>query len=86
MACGSAVGSFLENTTDATTIKKIGSNLNGWRFSRALFMPDSRTGSEHKRAALSRTCVKYILATHMASVAESKKTILSKRGPYQSIK
>jgi len=77
---------FPGNTTDVTTIKKIKSDLRGWKLSRAMFVADSGMNSKENRAELSRACGKYILATRMASVSEVKKTVLSKRGPYQNIK
>ncbi len=77
---------FPGNTTDVTTIKKIRSDLRGWRLSRALFVADSGMNSKDNRIELSRACGKFILATRMASVSEVKKTVLSKRGPYQAIK
>jgi len=77
---------FPGNTTDVTTVKRIRADLRGWKLSRALFVADSGMNSEDNRAELSRAFGKYILATRMASVSEVKKTVLSKKGPYQSIK
>lgn len=76
---------FPGNTTDVTTIEKIKSDLRGWNLGRTLFVADSGMNSEENRKELSRACGKYLLATRMASVAEIKKKVLSKRGRYKVI-
>jgi len=77
---------FAGNTTDVTTVEKVRSDLRGWNLNRAIFVADSGVNSEDNRVELSRACGKYLLATRMASVAEIKKDVLTKRGRYTVIK
>jgi len=77
---------FPGNTTDVTTVEKVRSDLRGWNLNRAIFVADSGVNSEDNRVELSRACGKYLLATRMASVAEIKKDVLTKRGRYTVIK
>lgn len=74
------------NTADTSTIKKIRADLRGWNLGRALFVADSGMNSEDNRAELARACGKYLLACRMASVAEIKRDVLSKRGRYMVFK
>lgn len=77
---------FPGNTTDVTTVEKVRFDLRGWNLNRAIFVADSGVNSEDNRVELSRACGKYLLATRMASVAEIKKDVLTKRGRYTVIK
>ena len=77
---------FDGNTTDVNTIEKVRSDLRGWNLNRALFVADSGMNSQTNKEELSRACGKYLLATRMASVAEVKRDVLSKRGRYSKIK
>ena len=74
------------NTTDSSTIEKVRADLRGWNLGRAMFVADSGMNSEDNRAELARACGKYILACRMASVAEIKRDVLSKRGRYTVFK
>jgi transposase len=53
---------------------------------RALFVADAGMNSEDNRQELARACGKYLLACRMASVAEIKREVLSKKGRYTAIK
>lgn len=77
---------FPGNTSDVTTVEKVRSDLRGWNLGRAMFVADSGMNSEDNRAELARACGKYLLACRMASVAEIKQQVLSKRGRYVAIK
>ncbi len=77
---------FPGNTSDASTVKKIRSDLKGWSLGRAMFVADSGMNSEDNRKELARACGKYLLACRMASVAEIKRDVLSKRGRYTVFK
>jgi transposase len=77
---------FPGNTADSTTIEKVRSDLRGWSLGRALFVADAGINSEDNRQELGRACGKYLLACRMASVAEIKRDVLSKRGRYTVIK
>jgi len=74
------------NTTDSSTIEKVRADLRGWNLGRAMFVADSGMNSEDNRAELARACGKYLLACQMASVAEIKHDVLSKRGRYTVFK
>jgi len=74
------------NTTDSSTIEKVRADLRGWNLGRAMFVADSGMNSEDNRAELARACGKYLLACRMASVAEIKRDVLSKRGRYTVFK
>ena len=73
---------FPENTADVSTVEKIRADLRGWNLGRAMLVADSGMNSETNRAELSKACGKYLLACRMASVAEIKRDVLSKRGRY----
>ena len=77
---------FPGNTTDVSTVEKVRADLRGWDLGRAIFVADSGVNSVENREELSRACGKYLLATRMASVAEVKRNVLSKRGRYTVIK
>jgi hypothetical protein len=77
---------FPGNTSDASTVKKIRADLKGWSLGRAMFVADSGMNSEDNRKELARACGKYLLASRMASVAEIKRDVLSKRGRYTVFK
>ena len=77
---------FPGNTTDVNTVEKVRSDLRGWSLGRALFVADAGINSEDNREELGRACGKYLLASRMASVAEIKRDVLSKRGRYTVIK
>jgi transposase len=47
-----------------------------------MFVADSGMNSEDNRSELAKACGKYLLACRMANVAEIKRDVLSKRGPY----
>jgi hypothetical protein len=70
------------NTSDVATVEKVRSDLRGWKLGRALFVADSGMNSEDNRSELARACGKYLLACRMASVAEIKRDVLTKRGRY----
>jgi len=70
------------NTADSTTVKRVRDDLRGWNLGRALFVADAGMNSEDNRAELAKACGKYLLACKMASVAEIKRQVLSKRGRY----
>jgi transposase len=74
------------NTADTSTVEKVRTDLRGWNLGRALFVADSGMNSEDNRAELARACGKYMLACRMASVAEIKRDVLSKRGRYTVFK
>jgi transposase len=74
------------NTADVSTVEKVRSDLRGWNLGRALFVADSGMNSEDNRVELAKACGKYLLACRMASVAEIKKDVLSKRGRYTVFK
>jgi transposase len=77
---------FPGNTTDVNTVEKVRADLRGWDLGRAIFVADSGMNAIENRQELSRACGKYLLATRMASVAEIKREVLSKRGRYTVIK
>jgi len=77
---------FPGNTADATTVKKVRTDLRGWNLGRTIFVADSGMNSEENREELSRACGKYLLATRMASVTEVKRGVLTKRGRYTVIR
>ena len=77
---------FPGNTSDFTTVEKVRNDLRGWQLGRAMFVTDSGMNSEENRIELARACGKYLLACRMASVAEIKQKVLSKRGRYVAIK
>ena len=74
------------NTADSTTIETVRKDLRGWNLGRALFVADAGINSEENRQELARACGKYLLATRMASVAEVKKEVLTKRGKYTTLR
>jgi hypothetical protein len=74
------------NTADSSTVEKVRADLRGWNLGRAMFVADSGMNSEDNRAELARACGKYLLACRMASVAEIKRDVLSKRGRYTVFK
>ncbi|MCK5027782.1 MAG: IS1634 family transposase [Candidatus Pacebacteria bacterium] len=76
---------FPGNTSDVDTVKRVRTDLRGWKLGRALFVADSGMNSKENRKELARACGKYLLATRMASVSEVKKDVLSRRGPYKVI-
>jgi len=73
---------FPGNTSDVSTVDKIRADLRGWKLGRALFVADSGMNSESNRNELAKACGKYLLACRMASIAEIKRDVLSKRGRY----
>ena len=77
---------FPGNTADVSTMEKIRVDLRGWNLGRAMLVADSGMNSETNRAELSKACGKYLLACRMASVAEIKRDVLSKRGRYTVFK
>jgi transposase len=77
---------FPGNTTDSDTIKRVRSDLRGWKLGRTLFVADAGINSESNRSELARACGKYILATRMASVSEVKRDVLSRRGRFSKIR
>lgn len=77
---------FPGNTTDSSTVQQVRSDLRGWSLGRALFVADAGINSQDNRQELGRACGKYLLASRMASVAEIKRDVLSKRGRYTVIK
>ncbi|MHC4784042.1 MAG: IS1634 family transposase [Planctomycetota bacterium] len=74
------------NTADVSTVEKVRSDLRGWNLGRALFVADAGINSEGNRAELAKACGKYLLACRMASVAEIKRDVLSKRGRFTVFK
>jgi len=74
------------NTADVSTVAKVRADLRGWNLGRAMFVADSGMNSESNRAELARACGKYLLASRMASVAEIKRDVLSKRGRYTTFR
>jgi len=77
---------FPGNRADVTTVEKVRAELRGWDLGRAIFVGDSGINSVENREELSRACGKYLLATRMASVAQVKRDVLTKRGRYTVIK
>ncbi|MCX5883074.1 MAG: transposase [Deltaproteobacteria bacterium] len=73
---------FPGNTTDVDTIERVRKDLRGLKLGRALFVADAGMNSEKNRKELGRACGKYLLASRMASVAEIRDSVLSKRGRY----
>jgi transposase len=73
---------FPGNTADVSTVEQIRSDLRGWKLGRAIFVADSGMNSEDNRTELAKACGKYLLACRMASVAEIKREVLTKRGRY----
>jgi transposase len=76
---------FPGNVADVTTVERVRAELRGWNLGRAIFVADAGINSVDNREELSRACGKYLLATRMASVAEVKGAVLSKRGRYTVI-
>ena len=74
------------NTADVDTVQQVRSDLRGWNLGRALFVADSGMNSEENRGELARACGKYLLACRMASLAEIKRDVISKRGRYTVFK
>ncbi|MBC2710217.1 MAG: IS1634 family transposase [Desulfosarcina sp.] len=70
------------NTADVSTVEKVRADLRGWNLGRAMFVADSGMNSEGNRSELAKACGKYLLACRMANVAEVKRDVLAKRGPY----
>jgi transposase len=70
------------NTADVSTVEKVRADLRGWNLGRAMFVADSEMNSEDNRCELAKACGKYLLACRMANVAEIKRDVLTKRGPY----
>jgi transposase len=70
------------NTADVSTVEKVRADLRGWDLGRAMFVADAGMNSEDNRSELAKACGKYLLACRMATVAEIKRDVLSKRGPY----
>lgn len=77
---------FPGNTADVSTVETIRADLKGWKLGRALFVADSGMNSEDNRTELAKACGKYLLACRMASVAEIKKEVLTKRGRYSTFR
>tara|TARA_B100000315_G_scaffold143111_1_gene132091 strand:+ start:228 stop:1919 length:1692 start_codon:yes stop_codon:yes gene_type:complete len=77
---------FPGNTADVSTVEQIRADLRGWNLGRAIFVADGGMNSEGNREELSRACGKYLLATRMASVAEIKRDVLTRRGRYTVLK
>ena len=74
------------NTADVSTVETVRSDLRGWNPGRAMFVADSGMNAQDNRTELARACGKYQLACRMASVAEIKRDVLGKRGPYTVFK
>jgi hypothetical protein len=74
------------NTADVSTVERVRTDLRGWNLGRAMFVADSGVNSAENRSELARACGKYLLACRMASVAEIKRDVLSKRGRYTVFK
>ena len=73
---------FPGNTADVTTVARVRADLRGWQLGRSMFVAASGMNSEDNRAELARACGMYLLACRMASVAEIKRDVLSKRGRF----
>ena len=74
------------NTADVSTVEMVRSDLRGWNLGRAMFVADSGMNSVDNRSELARACGKYLLACRMASVADIKRDVLTKRGRYSVFK
>lgn len=74
------------NTADVTTVAKVRADLRGWNLGRTMFVADSGMNSTDNRTELAKACGKYLLACRMASIAEIKREVLGKRGPYTTFK
>jgi transposase len=74
------------NTADVSTVEMVRSDLRGWNLGRAMFVADSGMNSENNRSELAKACGKYLLACRMASVADIKREVLTKRGRYTVFK
>lgn len=74
------------NTADVSTVERVRADLRGWNLGRAMFVADSGANSADNRSELAKACGKYLLACRMASVAEIKRDVLSKRGRYTVFK
>ena len=74
------------NTADVSTVEMVRSDLRGWNLGRAMFVADSGMNSVDNRSELARACGKYLLACRMASVADIKREVLTKRGRYTVFK
>ena len=74
------------NTADVSTVERVRADLRGWNLGRAMFVADSGMNSEDNRSELAKACGKYLLACRMASVAEIKRDVLTKRGRYTVFK
>jgi len=74
------------NTADVSTVERVRADLKGWNLGRAMFVADSGMNSEGNRSELARACGKYLLACRMASVAEIRRDVLTKRGRYTVFK
>jgi hypothetical protein len=70
------------NTADVSTVERVRADLRGWNLGRAMFVADSGMNSEDNRSELAKACGKYLLACRMASVADIKREVLTKRGRY----
>jgi hypothetical protein len=70
------------NTADVSTVEQVRADLRGWNLGRAMFVADSGINSEDDRSELAKACGKYLLACRMTNVAEIKRDVLTKRGPY----
>jgi transposase len=76
---------FPGNTPDVVTVKKVKSDLRGWKLGRALFVGDSGLNSKGNREELAKACGKYLLASRTGSVSEIKGEVLSRAGRYKTI-
>ena len=74
------------NTADVSTVERVRADLRGWNLGRAMFVADSGMNSADNRSELAKACGKYLLACRMASVAEIKRDVLTKRGRYTVFK
>jgi hypothetical protein len=74
------------NTADVSTVEMVRSDLRGWNLGRAMFVADSGMNSVDNRSELARACGKYLLACRIASVADIKRDVLTKRGRYTVFK
>jgi len=74
------------NTADVSTVEMVRADLRGWNLGRAMFVADSGMNSVDNRSELARACGKYLLACRMASVADIKRDVLTKRGRYTVFK
>ncbi len=74
------------NTADVSTVEMVRADLRGWNLGRAMFVADSGMNSENNRSELAKACGKYLLACRMASVADIKRDVLTKRGRYTVFK